>query len=121
MAGNTQGLCVLIKQSAPEAVWTHCMIYRESLATKELCPELNEVLNMVIKSVNYIKTRPLKSRIFVQICEEMGAQYKSLLFYCNSCWLSRGNVVVLVYDLRDLFVEEENQETAEYFCSETFL
>jgi hypothetical protein len=27
MAGNTQGLHVLIKQSAPEAVWTHCMIH----------------------------------------------------------------------------------------------
>jgi hypothetical protein len=54
------------------------------------------VLNVVIKSVNYIKTRPLKSRLFAQICEEMGAQYKSLLFYCNSSWLSRGNVVARV-------------------------
>jgi hypothetical protein len=27
MAGNTKGLCALIKQSAPEAVWTHCMIH----------------------------------------------------------------------------------------------
>jgi hypothetical protein len=48
MAGNSQGLRVLIKQSAPEAVWTHCIIHRESLATKELCPELNEVLNVVL-------------------------------------------------------------------------
>jgi hypothetical protein len=88
MAGNTQGLRALIKQSATEAVWTHCMIHRESLAMKELCPELNEVWNVVIKSVHYIKTRPLKSRLFAQICEEMGAQYTSLLFYCNSCWLS---------------------------------
>jgi hypothetical protein len=79
MAGNTQGLHTLIKQSAPEAVWTHCMIHRESLATKELCPELNEVLNVVIKSVNYIKTRPLKSRLFAQICEEM--EHNSSHFY----------------------------------------
>jgi hypothetical protein len=56
MAGNTQGLRASIEQSASEAVWTHCMIPRESLATKELCPELNEVLNLAIKSVNYIKT-----------------------------------------------------------------
>jgi hypothetical protein len=56
MAGNTQGLCALIKQSAPEAVWTHYTIHRESLATKELYPELHEVLKVVIKSVNYIKT-----------------------------------------------------------------
>jgi hypothetical protein len=91
---------------------------------KELCPELNEVLNVLIKSVNYIKTRPLKSRLFAQICEEIGAQHKSLLFYCNSHWLSRGNVVAHVYDLQEelaLYLEEENQEIAEYFRSETFL
>jgi hypothetical protein len=54
----------------------------------------------------------------------MGAQYKSLLFYCNSRWLSKGNVVARVYDLREesaLFLEEKNQEIAEYFRSETFL
>jgi hypothetical protein len=53
----------------------------------------------------------------------MGAQYKSLLFYYNSCWLSRGNVA-RVYDLREelaLFLEEENEEIAEYFRSEAFL
>jgi hypothetical protein len=53
----------------------------------------------------------------------MGAQYKSLLFYCNSSWLSRGNVVARVYDLREelaLFLEEENQKIAEYFRSEIF-
>jgi hypothetical protein len=103
MAGNTQGLRTLIKQSAPEALWTHCIIHRESLATEELCPELNEVMNVVIKSVHYIKTRPLESRLFAQICEEMGAQYKSFLFYCNYRWLSRGNAA-RVYDLREVSI-----------------
>jgi hypothetical protein len=41
MAGNI-GLQALIKPSAPEAMWTHCVIYREWLATKELCPKLTE-------------------------------------------------------------------------------
>jgi hypothetical protein len=69
-------------------------------------------MNVVIKSVNYIKTQPLKRRLFAQICVEMGVQYKSLLFYCNSRWLSRGNIVARVYDLREefaLFLEGENQ------------
>jgi hypothetical protein len=51
----------------------------------------------------------------------MGAQYQSLMFYCNSRWLSRGNVVACVYNLRvaaALFLEEENQEHAEHFISE---
>jgi hypothetical protein len=50
----------------------------------------------------------------------MGAQYQSLPFYCNSHWLSRGNVVACVYILRvaaALFLEEENLVQAEHFIS----
>jgi hypothetical protein len=83
MAGN-RGLQALIKRSAPEAMLTHCTIHHESAAMKELCPELGEVMDTVIRSVNYIKTCPLKNRLFAELCTEMGAQYKSLLFYCNS-------------------------------------
>jgi hypothetical protein len=61
MAGNKEGLQALSKLSAPEAIWTHSMIRRESLATKELCPEPSDVMDTAIKTVNYIKTRPLKS------------------------------------------------------------
>jgi hypothetical protein len=53
----------------------------------------------------------------------MRAQYKSLLFYSNSRWLSKRDVVARVYDLREelaLFLEEKNQEIAEYFRSENF-
>jgi hypothetical protein len=46
--------------------------HRESLATKKLWPEVSEVMDTVIKSVNYMKTRPLKSRNFAASCEEMG-------------------------------------------------
>jgi hypothetical protein len=68
MAGNKERLQALIKRSAPEAVWTHCVVHRESLAAKELCPELSEVMDTVIRTVNYMKTRPLKSRIFAEFC-----------------------------------------------------
>jgi Fe-S-cluster-containing hydrogenase component 2 len=84
IAGNKGGLQALIKRSAPEAMWTHCMIHHESPAMKELCPELSEVMDTVIRSVNYIKTCPLKNRLFAELCTEMGAQFQSLLFYCNS-------------------------------------
>jgi hypothetical protein len=60
MAGNKRGLKALIKRSAPEAMWIHC----EAPAMKELFPELSEVMDTVIRSVNYIKTCPLKNRIF---------------------------------------------------------
>jgi hypothetical protein len=71
MAGNTDGMQTLIKPSAP-----HCRIHRESLATEELFPEQSEAVDTVIRSVNFIKTRPLETRLFAELCEEMGTQYQ---------------------------------------------
>jgi hypothetical protein len=36
-------------------------------------------MHAAIRTANYIKTRPLKSRLYAGLCEEMGAQYQSLL------------------------------------------
>jgi hypothetical protein len=75
-------------------------------------------MDTVIRSVNYIKTCPLKNRVFAELCKGMGAQYQSLLFYCNSHWLSRGNALACVYNLQvaaSLFLEEENLVHAEHF------
>ncbi|XP_060878351.1 protein FAM200A-like [Metopolophium dirhodum] len=93
MAGCYNGLQALVKKKAPNAVWTHCIIHREALASKIISPSLNEVLLSVIEIVNFIKTRPIKSRCFKKMCEDMGAEHTSLLYYCNSRWLSRGNVL----------------------------
>jgi hypothetical protein len=119
MAGNyLSNLFNLIKRSAPDVVWTHCMIHRESLARKELCPELSKMMDTVIKTVNHIKTCPLKSRRFAELCEDMGAQYQSLLFYCKCRYLSRESGVTRVYILRGeaLFLKDENLVHAEHFA-----
>ncbi|GFX92014.1 SCAN domain-containing protein 3 [Trichonephila clavipes] len=41
-------------------IWTHCMIHKEALASKEMSPGLNIVLTTVVTVVNCIKMRPLK-------------------------------------------------------------
>jgi hypothetical protein len=55
MAGNKGGLQALIKRPAPEAMWTQCMAHHESLGMKELCEELSEDVDTVIKTVNCIR------------------------------------------------------------------
>ena len=42
MTGRVIGLVTRVQHSAPLAKWTHCMIHRESLASKKL-PESLEV------------------------------------------------------------------------------
>lgn len=101
MGNKEERLQALIKRSGPEAMWTYNMTLPDSLATKELCPELGEVMATVIRTVNYIKTCASESKLFAELCELMRAQYRSLLFYCNTRRQSRGSIVALVYNLRE--------------------
>ncbi|TKS65233.1 Zinc finger BED domain-containing protein 5 [Collichthys lucidus] len=110
MAGRRGGLQALIKRVSPNVQWTHCMIHREALASKQLSPDLHDVMTDVITTVNYIKTRPVKARIFSALCEEMGSDHTAVLFHSESRLLSRGKVLSRVFELRDEirnFLEEE--------------
>ena len=62
----------------------HWLIQREALASKQLSGDRNGVLKAVVKIVNFIKARPLKARLFQRLCNELGAEHKNLLFYCNA-------------------------------------
>jgi hypothetical protein len=59
MSGRYGGLQALIRSKAPHAMWTHCIIHRQALASKSMSCELNLILERIIDVVNYIKTRPL--------------------------------------------------------------
>ena len=94
------GLRTLVQGVAVNAKWTHCLIQREALALQRLSGDFNGVLEAVVKIVNIIKARPLKARLFQRPCDELGAEHKNLLFYCNARWLFKGKVLG-VYELRN--------------------
>ncbi|XP_076372831.1 protein FAM200A-like [Tachypleus tridentatus] len=60
MSGCYGGLQALKRSKALEALWIHCIIHREALASKYLSPSLNLILESVLKVVNLIKIRPQK-------------------------------------------------------------
>ena len=82
------------------------------------------MLEVVVKTVNFIKARPLKARLFQRLCDELGAHYNNLLFYCTARWLSKGKVLLRVYELRNeifIFLKKENHALAITFEDEVFL
>lgn len=124
MSGCYSGLQALIRGKAPDAVWIHCIIHREALASQHLSVDLNEVLQTVINVVNFVKTRPQKARFFSKLCQDMGAEHTSLLFYSGTRWLSRGNVLSRIFELRQelySYPEEENYVSAKCFLDTDFL
>ncbi|XP_014349988.2 zinc finger BED domain-containing protein 5-like [Latimeria chalumnae] len=98
MTGSISGLAVRIRKVAPDVHWEHCTIHREALAAKKMPGNLKSVLDTAVKMVNFIKARPLNSRIFSTLCNEMG-EHVSLLLHTEVRWLSRGKVLVCFFKL----------------------
>ena len=63
----------------------HCILHRDALVAKTMPPELTEVLDQALQMVNYVKSRPLKSRLFSQLYAEMGADHQSLILHTEVC------------------------------------
>lgn len=86
------------------------IIHREALASRHLSSELSEVMTDIIGVVTFIKTRLLKTNFYA---------------FCEARWLSRGNVLSQVFELREqirMFLEQEQEnEVAEKFSDESFL
>ena len=124
MFGSRSGLRSLIQEHAKMAKWMHCMIHREALVARELSPELGATVEIVTKVINFIKTRPSKSRVFEKLCAEMNAEHRSLLFYCSSRWLLLGKSFERVYELLDelhAFLQQEKNQLADYLAENEFL
>jgi hypothetical protein len=84
MSGCYGGLQAFIRSKVPETLWTHCVIHREALASKYLSPTLNQVLQYVVNVVNFIKNSAVERKIFKKLCEDMGSEQMSLLYYSTS-------------------------------------
>ena len=84
VSGSRSALRSLIQERAPVAMWMHCMIHQEALVARKLIPELGATVEIVTKLINFIKTRPLKSKVFEKLCAEINAEHRNLLFYCSS-------------------------------------
>lgn len=57
-ARHVKVLIRLIRQVRSNILFTHCMIHREALASKELSSELMVVTNHIVNIFNFIKSKP---------------------------------------------------------------
>ena len=85
---------------------------------------LSEALSYCIKVVNFIKTRPLYSRLFAIFCNEMGADHLCLMFHTEARWLSRGKIIQRLFEFREellMFLGDHNAELASIMADKIWL
>ena len=84
----------------------HCIIHQESLCKSVL--DLKHVIDPVVHVINLIRARGLNHRQFKHLLDDMESEYSDVLYHSKVRWLSLGNVLRRVWNLREeilLFLE----------------
>ena len=76
-----------------------CLVHQKALCAK--VASLKNIMDVVLKSVNFIFSRGLNHRQFRQLLLKAESQYGDLLYFCNVRWLSRGYMLQRVYRLKE--------------------
>ena len=76
---------------------------------------LTEVLNQVIKIVNFTRTRAIKFIIFYLQCKDMDTQLHHLSLHTNIRWLSKGKVLSSVSKLQKDLCFYQNEKYDRFY------
>ena len=123
MVGRYKGFVSKIRKKQPDIVVTHCFLHRETLVARMMPVDLTSVLSTVVSMVNFVKTKPRKTRMFAILHKEMGAGHTNLLLHTEVRCLSRGKVLARVYHLRNeliVFLSNEQREEARSLASDNW-
>ncbi|XP_008178224.1 protein FAM200B-like [Acyrthosiphon pisum] len=102
LTGSKKGFRAKVNEISPSILFTHCMIHREALASKNL---------------NHLSTK-------TRICNEMESDHTKLLLHTEVRWLSRGKILLRIVELKDeirIFLLEHKNTLAEHFLNEECL
>ncbi|GFX14695.1 zinc finger BED domain-containing protein 5 [Trichonephila clavipes] len=100
MTGKVSGALVRIKNVAKNCNSIHCILHRYVLVTKRISVTFKYVLDEAVKIIHFIKDKPLQSRIFNIMCEDMGSLHTTLFLHVEVRWLSRSIILVKICELR---------------------
>lgn len=125
MLGSCSGFIALAKNKNPSIIGTHCCIHRQALASKTLPHQLMQDLQLCIRVVNFVKSSALNTRLFGVLCDDLLADHKTLLFHTEVRWLSKGNMLDRLYELKsevEVFLMAQNKNNLhEEFVKEEFV
>ena len=120
MVGKRGGLVILIENEVLQSGNTnlmkyHCIIHQENLCAKSL--RIQSVMNVVVKTVNFIRSRGLNHRQFQELLCDLDSEFGDVVYYSEVRWLSRGEMLKRVFELKDeiqIFMQLKGQPIPEF-------
>ncbi len=85
--------------------------------------DLQAVMIQVSLVVNIIKSRPLRNRLFSQLCKAMDSEYECLLYHTEVRWLSKRKMLKRLVQLKTQvlsFMETQNKDFRFSFHDESW-
>ncbi|XP_071059422.1 general transcription factor II-I repeat domain-containing protein 2A-like [Pseudochaenichthys georgianus] len=99
MTGRKHGLVALVQRKLEEeAIALHCIIHQQALCST--CLKFDNVMSVVVKCINHIRSRGSKHRQVRALLEEIESEYEDGLYFTEVRWLSRGHVLKRFFELR---------------------
>jgi len=99
MTGKINGCVTLLKQFLGRELFSyHCIILQEALCAKDM--KFNDVIDPVVRCINYIRAKALHRRQFRVLFEEEINELGELHLYCAVRWLSKGEMLKHFFLLR---------------------
>ncbi|XP_065673916.1 general transcription factor II-I repeat domain-containing protein 2A-like [Hydra vulgaris] len=88
LIGKNIGFIALLKKSIIHQIISyHCIIHQEQLCAKVL--KMKNVMELVIHTVNFIRSRGLNHRQFKQLLEGCGSEAEDVIYLSQVRWLSQ--------------------------------
>ncbi|XP_065658838.1 general transcription factor II-I repeat domain-containing protein 2B-like [Hydra vulgaris] len=84
---NIEFIALFKKSINHEIISYHCIIHQEQLCAKVL--EMKNVMELVIHTVNFIRSRGLNHRQFKQLLEGCGSEAKDVIYFSQVRWICR--------------------------------
>lgn len=119
MIGKVNGLTArlekyVVDNEGGSLLKLHCIIHQLNLCTRSV--KFRDVMDFVIKSINFIRSRALNHRQFQALLSELNDEHDDVVYYTEVRWTSRGLMLKRFFDLRDeikLFMEQKGKSMTE--------
>lgn len=113
MTGTKDGFVGHMIRSGIDVPRFHCIVHQEALCAKS--SNITETMSVVSNIINNIRGghNALKHRKLKQFLKECDAKYEDLKMYTEVRWLSRGDSLKRLFDIREevkMFLLEEGSE-----------